>query len=223
MKKLVSFLSWMVSFLIPVALIFLGLRLLLTNTFVHLEYRMPGFPEDSYGFSREDRFKWSDMALQYLVNNSGREFLGDLTFNDGTAVFNDRELDHMVDVKNVVKPVMVVGYSTWILIIIIWLVSFKMKWMAEFKKGSWRGGWIMIGFLLVIGAFAIINFWDFFTYFHGLFFEGDSWLFFYSDTLIRLFPIRFWQDAFLSVGLITLFGSLLLIITMKPKHKGYGS
>jgi uncharacterized membrane protein len=50
----------------------------------------------------------------------------------------------------------------------------------------------------------------FFTWFHGLFFEGDSWLFLFSDTLIRLFPIRFWEDAFLLAAVIALGGGLAL-------------
>ncbi|MCD6344052.1 MAG: hypothetical protein J7M17_00400, partial [Anaerolineae bacterium] len=38
--------------------------------------------------------------------------------------------------------------------------------------------------------------WDtFFVGLHGLFFTEGTWRFFYSDTLIRLFPVRFWQDA----------------------------
>ena len=65
-----------------------------------------------------------------------------------------------------------------------------------------RGGWLMVGLAAVIGVIAVIGiainpniFFSFFAGFHSLFFEGDSWLFLYSDTLIRLFPIRFWQDA----------------------------
>jgi hypothetical protein len=35
-------------------------------------------------------------------------------------------------------------------------------------------------------------------------------LFNYSDTLIRLFPIQFWQDVFLGFGLLTLLGGGIL-------------
>ena len=33
-----------------------------------------------------------------------------------------------------------------------------------------------------------------------LLFKAGTWTFLYSDTLIRLFPERFWQDTFLVVG-----------------------
>jgi len=64
---------------------------------------------------------------------------------------------------------------------------------------------IAVGLIVVIGIAVNPNvFWNFFAGFHSLFFEGDSWLFLYSDTLIRLFPLRFWQDAFLLAAVIAL-------------------
>ncbi|HBG75080.1 MAG: hypothetical protein A2X25_04265 [Chloroflexi bacterium GWB2_49_20] len=210
--------TWSTAIFVPIALIFLGVRLLLTSAFLNLEYRMPGFPVDSYGFTLEDRLKWSQIAMQYLVNDFGVEFLGNQTFSDGTALYNERELSHMQDVKKVVKPVMIIGYVTWILLAGFGFMAGWLSWQQDYRKGLRYGGWIMIGFLSAIGIFAMISFWDFFTVFHSLFFEGDSWLFLYSDTLIRLFPLRFWQDAFLMVGIITLSGGLAMVTGLKPKR-----
>ena len=211
-----------IAFLVPVALIILGVRILLSSAFLNLEYRMPGFPADNYGFSLDERLKWSKLAVQYLVNDSGDEFLGDLTFLNGTALYNERELSHMTDVKKVVKPVLSIGYASWILLAGFGFIAYRINWQSEYRRGLRLGGVIMIGLLCVIGLFAVISFWNFFTIFHSLFFEGDSWLFLYSDTLIRLFPMRFWQDAFLMVGLITLGSSLALVAGKKPKHKTNG-
>ena len=82
--------------------------------------------------------------------------------------------------------------------------------------------------MLVLAAalafFASVSFWQFFTLFHRLFFQGDSWLFEYSDTLIRLFPLRFWQDVFLSVmGLILIFGLLLGLLVGLVMYAGAGT
>ena len=98
MKTIYRILSLIVTLLIPLALLFLGLRLLLTPAFLQLEYRMPGFPDDSYGFTLEDRLHWSRYAVEYLVNDSGIEYLGNLIFEDGSPLFNERELSHMLDV-----------------------------------------------------------------------------------------------------------------------------
>jgi uncharacterized membrane protein len=52
-----------------------------------------------------------------------------------------------------------------------------------------------------------------------LFFSGDTWLFAYSDTLIRLFPIRFWEDCFIYIGGFSLIVGLVLGLRLKPKAK----
>jgi hypothetical protein len=42
-------------------------------------------------------------------------------------------------------------------------------------------------------------------------------LFLFSDTLIRLFPLRFWQDAFLLAALIALGGGIALGLGLRTK------
>jgi uncharacterized membrane protein len=57
-------------------------------------------------------------------------------------------------------------------------------------------------------ALAVVNFrfWWWFIEFHRVFFGPDEerWLFDYSDALIRLFPPRFWFDAAVFMGLLTI-------------------
>src|SRR6185436_17098772 len=97
--KMTLILSWLVALLVPLALIGLGLRTLLTPLFLRIEYNMPYFPPDQYGFTKEDRLKWAPYALNYLVNSADISYLADLKFEDGTSLYNERELSHMADVK----------------------------------------------------------------------------------------------------------------------------
>ncbi|HEU4745662.1 MAG TPA: DUF1461 domain-containing protein, partial [Anaerolineales bacterium] len=90
--------------------------------------------------------------------------------------------------------------------------------------GLMRGGWLMVGLAVTVGLIVVIGmvinpdvFWSFFAGFHSLFFEGDSWLFLYSDTLIRLFPIRFWQDAFLLAAVLALGGGVALALGLRAR------
>lgn len=219
MRTLQKVLSWFVTFLLPVALTFLGVRLLLTHTFPEIEYRTPGFPADEYGFTLQDRLQWSGISIDYLLNDADISFLSDLTFPDGAPLFNGRELSHMQDVKNVVQPVLWVGYGVWFLVLGLGLWARFGGWWPEYVRGVWRGGWLTVGLVAVIGILAGISFWQFFTVFHELFFTGDSWLFLYSDTLIRLFPMRFWQDAFLFAGALDVLGGLALGLGLLPKRK----
>lgn len=219
MRTLQKVLARFVTLLLPVALTFLGVRLLLTHTFPEIEYRTPGFPADEYGFTLQDRLQWSGIAIDYLLNDADISFLSDLTFPDGAPLFNGRELSHMLDVKNVVQPVLWVGYGVWFLALGLGLWARFGGWWPEYVRGVWRGGWLTVGLVAVIGIFAGISFWQFFTVFHELFFTGDSWQFLYSDTLIRLFPMRFWQDAFLFAGALDVLGGLALGLGLLPKRK----
>ena len=219
MSSLQKVFSWFVTILLPVALTFLGVRLLLTHAFPEIEYRTPGFPVDEYGFSLQDRLQWSRISIDYLLNNVGISFLDDLTFPDGSPLFSGRELSHMQDVKKVVQLVLWVGYGVWFLVLGLGLWARFGGWWADYVRGAWRGGWFTVGLVMVIGILAGISFWQFFTVFHELFFSGDSWQFLYSDTLIRLFPLRFWQDAFLFAGVLDVLGGLALGLGLLPKRK----
>ena len=219
MKTLARILSWLITILFPIALTFLGLRLLLTHAFPEIEYRTPGFPVDDYGFTLQDRLHWSKISIDYLLNNADISFLGDLTFPDGSALFNERELSHMQDVKTVVQPVLWIGYGVWFFVLGLGVWARWGGWWPEYVQSLRRGGWLTVGLVVLLGILAGISFWQFFTVFHGLFFKGDSWLFLYSDTLIRLFPMRFWQDAFLFGGALDVFGGMALGLGLRPKSR----
>ncbi|NWG35830.1 MAG: TIGR01906 family membrane protein [Chloroflexi bacterium] len=215
-------LSWLVALLVPLALIGLGLRVLLTPLFLQMEYHMPYFPPDEYGFTKEDRLKWAPYALDYLVNSADISYLGDLKFDDGSPLYNERELSHMEDVKRVTQGALNAWYISLASLVMLGVWSWREGWMQAYRQGLRRGGWLMVGLAGAIGLIVVVGiainpnvFWNFFAGFHALFFEGDSWLFLYSDTLIRLFPLRFWQDAFLWTAVIALAGALALALGLK--------
>ena len=219
-----TILSSIVAILIPIALIGLGLRLLLSPLFLQIEYNMPYFPPDEFGFTKEDRLKWAPLALDYLINNEDISFLGDLEFDDGSPLYNERELSHMDDVKLVTQGALRVWYVSLAILLLLGIWAWFGDWWQSYLLGLMRGGWLMIGLAVTVALIVVIGivvnpnvFWSFFAGFHSLFFEGDSWLFLMSDTLIRLFPIRFWQDAFLWAAVVALGGGIALALGLKPK------
>jgi integral membrane protein (TIGR01906 family) len=203
-------LSWVVALLVPLALILTSVRLLLTPLFVQIEYRTPNFPPDPYGFSREDRLYWSTIALDYLLNDQGISFLGDLEFVDGSPVYNARELKHMVDVKNVLQSALIVWYISLAGVFLFGIWAYLGAWWNEYKQGLSRGGWITVALIAVTMLAVLIAFSVFFVFFHEIFFASGTWVFRFSDTLIRLFPERFWRDTFIAIGLLSLAGGLAL-------------
>jgi len=195
---------WIVAIVMPVFLVLTNVRLLLTHSFVVIEYGTPGFPADPYGFSREDRLHWSLLSLDYLLNDSGISFLGDLSFADGGPIYNARELRHMEDVKRVVQAALRVWAASTLLILVLSLAQLVGGHRRAAVDGLRLGSILTLG---LFGALAIVlaaAFSSLFVEFHLVFFEGDTWLFSYADTLIRLFPERFWRDAFTFLTVATL-------------------
>ena len=219
-----NILSYLTSLLVPVALIGTALRILLSPIFINIEYRMPYFPVDEYGFTQKDRLHWAPFALEYLVNSSDISYLGDLKFDDGTPLYNERELSHMADVKNVVTGALNVWIISLATLTLLAFFANRGKWMPDYISGLRRGGMWMIGLAVALGLVAGVGiavnpevFWQFFTLFHHIFFTGNSWLFYFSDTLIRLFPMRFWEDAFLWAAILALGGGIALAFGLRIK------
>jgi integral membrane protein (TIGR01906 family) len=217
-----TILSWLISILIPLALIGLAIRVLLSPVFYKTEYNMPYFPPDDYGFTKADRLKWAPYAVNYLTNNADISYLGDLKFGDGKPLYNERELSHMQDVKRLTLATLNLWYVSLALLLALGLWAWYGQWWDGYRLGLMRGGWLMVGLAVTIGIIVVVGitvnpnvFDEFFVGFHHLFFSGDSWLFLFSDTLIRLFPIRFWEDAFLWAAVIALGGGIALGLGLK--------
>ncbi|MGQ9593488.1 MAG: lipoprotein intramolecular transacylase Lit [Anaerolineae bacterium] len=213
-------LGWLVAVLVPVALTLTAVRLLLTPAFLHLEYRTPGFPPDPYGFTLEDRLRWALPTLAYLLNDADLSFLAGLRLDDGSPLYLARELRHLEDTKRLVRSALRVWLGAWVALALLGAWARWGRWWGEFRRGLARGGWLTVALL---GAVVLVTFGSFgplFVLFHRVFFEGDTWLFAYSDSLIRLFPIRFWRDAFVLAGGLALVAALALAWGARPRPKG---
>lgn len=202
--------SALVTLSIPIIISVLSILVLLSPIFTNLEYRRPGFPDDSYGFTTAERLDFGNQTRRYLISNNTLEDLQQLVFENGDPIYIERELSHLEDVKIVLQGVLKVFYGAAAVYVLGGLIARSRGWQNIYLKAIFLGGKITAGLLVMILFLTLISFQALFTNFHLLFFEGDSWLFFYSDTLIRLFPVQFWQDIFLVFGILTLAGGILL-------------
>lgn len=189
----------------PGILIVNGLRVTAHDWIVTFEYGRDGFPADRQGLARADR---TALALTGLAairpGTAGMELLRRASLPDGSPAFNEREVAHMDDVRAVFARLLRAQLVSVVLVLAL-------------AAGLWRGRgrWVVpTGLLagslatLAIAALAIpvvlLGFEGFFERLHGVFFAGDSWRFPTSDTLIRLYPDRFWEDVSQIVAALTL-------------------
>lgn len=223
MKIITKFLLTLTSLIIPFFLIMTAVRVMISPWFARFEYNRSSFPSDSYGFSKAERLEYARLSIVYLLNDADPTFLSDIKMADGKPLYNERELSHMVDVKVLVQRMLIAWYVFLGLVILVTLLSVVTNQSGQYFTSLAAAGYFTIGLIGLILAGVAIGFKSLFTGFHLIFFKGDTWLFNYSDSLIRLFPMQFWQDAFIGMGLITLSLAAALIITGRHFSKKFAS
>ena len=130
---------------------------------------------------------------------------------DGKPLFNQRELDHMLDVQVLTQQALKLWHLLILFLLVVLLIFYLTGLKREFLASLKSGAIATILIIIAIFIYVALNFNQLFTQFHQIFFEGDSWLFLFSDTLIRLFPLRFWRDLFIFIGILSLLFSLIII------------
>ena len=205
-----------VRFIIRLAIViampfFLGLtniRLIISPAYPRMEYAKASFPEDSFGFSQEQRLDLALVAVDYLGRREAAEeviYLLEEQVIPGTEepLYNEREIGHMVDVKHVTDGIKQVGAAA---AAIVFLGLALLLWQPATRREGYRailnGGIATTTILFALALFILVAWSVFFTQFHELLFPPGTWTFYFSDSLIRLFPEKFWFDlgVILSVG-----------------------
>ena len=188
--------QWAVVLSLPIILFVADLRIVTGHWFVRWEYQKTGFPADSFGLSTTDRIRMADVCIDWLATNADISLLANLQLPEGEHAFNERELRHMDDVQIVYNRMTTAGIIAALVLvggIIVLYTGRRTRRRAPAALVS--GGLLALVLLGAVGTYIVLSWGEFFTTFHRIFFEGESWIFPYSDTLIRLFPMRFWMDV----------------------------
>ncbi|WP_240691621.1 TIGR01906 family membrane protein [Arthrobacter sp. CAU 1506] len=201
--------------LFPLLLIIGAIRLVATPLFLWVEYHRPGFPADSFGFSTEDRMTFGSYAVDYLLNFAGPRYLGDLTGPNGGSLFLDSEVSHMADVKSVFLATMIAG-AVMLILAVVCVVYLARRYHGGVRRGLFAGSAATLILILVLGILGALNWQQFFTDFHRIFFADGTWTFYVDDTLIRLFPAQFWMDSGIVIALLVLMVSSLVLALTWP-------
>jgi integral membrane protein (TIGR01906 family) len=148
--------------------------------------------------------------------NSGDEPLVVRTrvFGEEREIFNQREVTHMKDVKELVRRVyLLAGLSGLYItgVVVGGMVWSRRAFADTLARLVLWGGLLTLAFLLVVGLFAVAGFDTLFLKFHQLSFSNDFWqLDPRRDYLIIMFPLGFWFDATMRVAATALGGALIL-------------
>ena len=217
---------WLVILAMP---FFLGLgmiRAIIAWDYPAFEY--PRIAADPFGFTDEERLELARGTLRYLQRGESAteviHLLEELRL-PGTdePLYNEREIGHMIDVKNVADGMKRVTYVAGAIVgiglalLLVPRATRHYGWRTLFYAG------LATVIALAVIALAILIAWPFFfTQFHELLFPPETWTFAYSDSLIRLFPEQFWFDigVIVSVGTLVLGGLVALIGYVMSRRAG---
>lgn len=209
-KTLLNIIKWVIIIALP---FFLGLgmiRAVIAWDYPSFEYGR--IAPDQYGFTPEERLFYAHATLDYLQRPEPSEeviyLLEDLRLpHSDDPFYNEREIGHMLDVKDLTDAIRTIWWVTAVLITLglaYLLAQPALRPVAY--RAIYQGGLATVIILAAIAIFIAVGWSIFFVQFHELLFPPGSWTFFYTDSLIRLFPEQFWFD----IGVIMSVGALLL-------------
>ena len=210
-KQLTKILKLFITLLVPILVIGGATSLLATDSYLAFEYNKTSFPPDTFGYFQRQRFVLASTNIHYVRAHLPSDELSRQSMN-GVPVYTTREVSHMADVRAVFQSVFRVGQMSLIVFLLLSFILWRSGERASLTSAVKSGGILTSGMILSIALLAIFSWQFWFNNFHLIFFKPGSWLFSYSDTLIRLFPVEFWFDATLTISVLSFVGGIILAL-----------
>ena len=212
------------AIILPFVLLMNAVILVFTPNYLISQYKSPDFPPDPYGFTLEERIEYGTESVNYIIGSRSQypdDYLAGLKMKDGTPLYNERELSHMYDVRVVYQTSrFVMALMIVFIIVTLLLVCKNPGSLPDFLKALKWGAGLTLGLILLAGIGILTGFDALFEAFHHLFFTGDSWLFWETDSLIRLFPEPLWVHGFMLTAILTAgFAVVLLVIAIAASKR----
>lgn len=195
MKPSEALLSVVVAVATIAVIVGVSIVVFLNPVWVGFEQERSGAAE-STGFSSEETREVTNGILADLI-------IGPPAFAqtvDDEPVFDDRERSHLEDVRSVFSAFGIVVLLAAVVLVGVRLASRGAPW---FRRAAGMGAAVLFGAVIVGALVSLVAFDRAFEAFHELFFAGGTYLFDpATDRLVQLFPIQFWEETTLALGLV---------------------
>ena len=209
-RWLKTFLRTVIVVAVPVVLVVMPIRVLMHPRWVYFEYGRPDFPPDSFGFTPQERTRLAITGIESIIGPRGVVVLQEARLSDNSPAFNEREVGHMQDVRAVTGDIYFAQVVLFIAAAIAVVVLVRGRAPDAASSALLTGAVVTVVLLVALVVLVLTSFDAFFTTFHRVFFSGNTWLFNYTDTLIRLYPVPFWFDAAAAIGVTSIVEALVL-------------
>lgn len=153
------------------------------------------------GLSYQDLMLATQQLLDYMLDRSDTIQVMVNVNNVMVPMFNQREIDHMIDVLHLVRIMRIFMASTFVLTLITWWSLRHTRNISNIILSSYNTALaFMVGFIGAIGVFAITDFESFWIMFHEVLFTNDLWLLNpQTDRMINMVPLNFFMTLVFSI------------------------
>ena len=212
--------QYIIILIIPIFLITLNARIVINSPSLY-NYGFKKYSiNDITRISHQDLMSVSKSIQDYF--NNSEEFLHVSTVvNDikVSSLYNDREIQHMVDVKKLIKSsYLILNISTILLLLMLIFTIYKhrkkiVNTISSISSLIKAGSILTISIILILTILSFFDFESVFYQFHILSFSNDLWQLDPSrDYLIAMFPTGFFFDTTIIIGALTLIEAIILLI-----------
>ncbi len=192
----------------PLWIVGFSARIAFSEWFIDFEYSKENFPRDRWGMSDEIRKELAKLGLYAVLSDRGMEKFRNAKLPNGNRAFREKEIRHMEDVKEFLKVFFPSSYTAFI---------FWFGYFVLLKKSRWKfllySGIFTIGLIISVGLVTYINYEFAFAVFHDYIFGENTWRFKLKDTLLRIYPMKFWFDGTVFVISLSFLISVSLIFS----------
>ena len=171
------------------------------------------------GISDDDLNKATDVLLGYITGEYDSLDVKVTIDDEEVMMFNEREIAHMVDVRDLYNTVSMVRFIALIIFIICmaYLLIIKAKDIfSAFYLAYKRVIVVITAVIAGLSVFAIADFDTFWRSFHHVFFANDLWLLDPNvDRLIMMVPGQFFFDLVLLIIIVFIVLSIITYFLLR--------
>lgn len=192
-----------------------------------------GFYSDQYAKNNAPIFTGLSLEALDIVTDNLLNYLSDKRDNldmqaevngDLREVFDQREKDHMVDVKKLYLAVVKVEIVLAIVIVLAAVAIYKTKGEAKLQEilfSKYKKAIIVCALVVAVTATVFaINFNWFWTNFHLVFFSNDLWILDPAiSVMINMFPLEFFFSMCKDILVRFFAGCIIIYLALYPKAR----
>ena len=153
------------------------------------------------------------------INSQIKNYFFDETEFLEVSIFNEKEIYHMKDVKDIINNLFLYGKLSSVVFVIITLIcvkKYKVRIYSVFKASSI----VYSAVLLALAIGFLISFNKLFIIFHEIAFSNDLWkLNINEDYLLMMYPENFFRDIALLILILSIGINFFLFFAFKSLKK----